>query len=246
MDKPSTEIKTFNNGHHVLALRTDGNTLPNQITRALELPHCSALLMISGGAGRMSTEVFNRLVSLFDEVGKTVSRNNITVIDGGTQSGVMKLMGQALSKFGRTNAHLGVVPAFAEAGSGLVAEDILEPNHSGFVLVNGYHWGDEVDVMYALAAYLSENSPSITILVNGGEISLLEVEYNVRQGREVVVITGSGRLADEIAEAVRYPNRSVRERVQAVARDGKLTLFDITNPPSELSHILKQRLILSK
>ena len=80
----------------------------------------------------------------------------------------MKLMGQALLKFGRTNAYVGVVPAFAEAGNGLVAEDILEPNHSGFVLVNGYHWGDEVETMYGLAAYLSANVPSVTILVNGG------------------------------------------------------------------------------
>ncbi len=246
MDNLSTEIKTFNNGHQVLAIRTGSNRSPDQIVRALRLPHCSALLMISGGAGKMSTELFVQLVNLFNEVGKTVSKNSITVIDGGTQSGVMKLMGQSLLKFGRTNAHVGVVPAFAEAGNGLVAEDILEPNHSGFVLVDGHHWGDEVDTMYGLAAYLSEDAPSVTILVNGGEISLLEVEYNVRQGREVVVITGSGRLADEIAEAVCHPNRNLRERVQAVVKDGNFTLFDIADPPSKLSHILKQRLLLSQ
>ena len=246
MDKLSTEFKTFQNGHRALAIRTDGNIPPNQIIRALRLPHCSTLLMISGGAGGMSTEVFERLVNLFDEIGKTVSKNGTTVIDGGTQSGVMKLMGQALLKFGRTNAHVGVVPAYAEAGNGLIAEDILEPNHSGFVLVNGRQWGDEVDTMYKLAGYLSANVPSVTVLVNGGGISLLEIEWNVRQGREVVVITGSGRLADEIADAVRHPSRNTRERVEAVARDGTLTLFDISDPPASLARILEQRLLLTK
>ena len=246
MDKLSTEFKTFHNGHQALAVRTNGNIPPNQIVRALRLPHYSALLMISGGAGGMLTEVFVRLVSLFDEIGQTVSKNNIAVVDGGTQSGVMKLMGQALAKSGRTTAHVGVVPAYAEAGNGLVAQDILEPNHSGFVLVNGHQWGDEVETMYSLAAYMSENVPSVTILVNGGGISLLEIEWNVRQGREIVVIAGSGRLADEIADAVRHPNSNIRERVEAVVRDGRLTLFDISDPPASLIHILEQRLLLQR
>ena len=59
----------------------------------------------------------------------------------------------------------------------------------------------------------------------------------------MVVITGSGRLADEIADAVRHPNRNARDRVEAVVRDGKLTLFDISDPPAILIHILEQRLL---
>jgi len=74
MDKLSTEFKTFHNGHQALAVRTNGNIPPNQIVRALRLPHCSALLMISGGAGGMLTEVFVRLVALFDAIGQTVSK----------------------------------------------------------------------------------------------------------------------------------------------------------------------------
>lgn len=236
-------IKTFANGRRALTVRTNGQIDPAEIAAALKLPPCTRLLLISGGAGNMSGELFTRLRALFAEVGRVIAHYQGTVIDGGTQSGVMQLMGEALAHAGSQVAHIGVLPAHADIGqAGLHAEDIMEPHHPYFVLVEGYLWGDEVETMYALAGYLSANVPSVTLLVNGGAIALHEIEWNVRQNREVIVIAGSGRLADEIANAVQNPQANVRDRIATIVRNGRLTIFDIKSPPEELGRLLEQRL----
>ena len=235
-------IKNFANGHQALTVRTNGHIDPAAIVASLNLPACSRLLLISGGAGQMSPEMMEHLSDLFAVVGEVVAKYNATVIDGGTQSGVMQLMGEALAKTGKSITQIGVLPAYAEAGPKLQAEDILEPHHSNFVLVEGYMWGDEVETMYKLANYFSTRVPSVTLLINGGAIALHEIEWNVRQGREVVVLAGSGRLADEIAEAIRYPESNVRDRIATIIREGHITIFDIASPPQELGRLLEQRL----
>jgi hypothetical protein len=96
--------------------------------------------------------------------------------------------------------------------------------------------------MCDLATYLSAQSPSLVLLVNGGEIALKDIEWNVRQGREIVVVAGSGRLADEIAEAMHQPERKARDHIAAVVREGHLTLFDLSASPAELVKLLKHRL----
>jgi hypothetical protein len=242
MSQLATAVKNFANGHRALSVRTNGQIDPAVIVASLKLPPCSRLLLISGGAGNMSEEMMAHLSDLFAVVGQVVAKYNATVIDGGTQSGVMKLMGEALAKTGKNITHIGVLPAYAEAGPKLQAEDILEPHHSNFVLVEGYLWGDEVETMYELAGYFSARVPSVTLLINGGAIALHEVEWNVRQGREVIVLAGSGRLADEIAEAARRPAGNARDRIAAIVRKGRITVFDIASPPQELGRLLEQRL----
>ena len=236
-------VKKFPNGRQAPAVRVDQGIDPAVLAAGLELPRCSRLLMISGGAGHMSDEIYTRLEKMFTEVGKLVRDDGITVIDGGTQSGVMQLMGQALRRAGAVVTHIGVLPAHAAVDSqGTKAEEFLEPNHSCFVLVESDAWGDEVEVMYKLADYLSTDAPSIAMLINGGGVTLEEIEKNVEQKREVVIIVGSGRLADELAGAVFNPGPHIRERVAAIVRDGVLTLFNLEAPPDKLAQILKDHL----
>jgi hypothetical protein len=93
--------------------------------------------------------------------------------------------------------------------------------------------------MYGLANYFSRQATSIALLVNGGSISLKEMEWNVKQGREVIVIAGSGRLADRIATAIRNPQTEIQE---AELSSGKLTVFDLAEPVEGLVELLRQRL----
>ena len=243
MSQLAPVVKNLSNGHQALAVRTDEKITPAEIVDVLKIPPCTSLMLISGGAGGMSNDAVSRLADLFTAVGKVIAERDVTVIDGGTQSGVMQLMGEALNRAGGNVIHIGVLPAYAEAGpEGIQAEDVLEPHHSRFVLVEGYIWGDEVETMYTLADYLSAKAPSITLLINGGAVSLHEVEWNVHQGREIIVLAGSGRLADEIAKAIRHPESNIRDRIAAVVRDGHLTIFDVESPPDELAQLLRQRL----
>lgn len=236
-------VKSFSNGRQALSVRAGQDVDPAEVVAALKLPPPARLLLISGGASQMPDEIAARLVDLFAEVSKLVGEHGITIIDGGTDAGVMKLMGQALRQAGAAVTHIGVLPAQAEAGAnGVQAEDILDPNHSYFVLVESQTWGDEVEVMYSLGGYLSANIPSVAMLINGGDISLKEVEKNVEQGREIIVIAGSGRLADEITGAVLHDKPSTRERVIEVIRKGRFTFFNLGAPPERLAEILRSRL----
>jgi len=242
MSQLSTFVKEFPNGHQALSVRVNGQIDPALIAEALQLPTCSRLLLLSGGAGGMSHKSFMQLKELFAAISHMVAQTNCTIIDGGTQSGIMQLMGEALAQTGPTAPHIGVVPAQAEAEPGKKAEDVLEPNHSNFVLVNGTEWGDEVTTMYSLANHLAQQAPSLAVLVNGGGISLQEVEQNIEQGREIIVIKGSGRLADEIAQAIIEPTRPVRDKIERAVRRGRFTIFDIEAPPLKILDILLQRL----
>ena len=243
MNHLTTFVKEFPNGHQAVAVRTDAEVDPAAVAEALELPTSSGVLLLSGGASLMSEEILDRLSPLFTAIGETLAQEQITVIDGGTQAGVMALMGEALAKAGRTAPYIGVLPAHAEVEpGGPYGEDILEPHHSHFVLIESDEWGSESRIMCDLATYLAAQAPSLVLLVNGGEISLQDIEWNVRQGREIVVLAGSGRLADEIAEAVCQPERKTRDRIAAVAREGRLTLFNLSASPAELVELLKHRL----
>jgi hypothetical protein len=243
MSRLTTLIKKFPGGGQALAVRAPQDVHPSAIIAALELPKCSRLLFICGGAHNMPPDILNPLVNLFAEVGKLVRDDGITVIDGGTEAGVMRLMGQALRQAGAAVTHIGVLPAQAIVDdNGTRGEDILDPNHNYFVLVEGNEWGDETEVMYRLGDFLAADIPSIAVLIDGGGITLREIEKNVEQGREIVVITGSGRLADEIAYAIVNLDQHVRPRIAAVVRDGKFTLFNLIAPPNKLAEILKQRL----
>lgn len=244
MAQPTTFIKSFPNGRRALSVRVNPETDAALIIDALNLPKCRRLLMLSGGANNMAPDKMSRLIELFTAIGRVIVQNGITVIDGGTESGVMKLMGEALGRAGRTRtAHIGVLPAHVPmADDGTTAEDMLEPNHSNFVLVEGDEWGSEVEQMYHLAAYLSQQTPSVALLVNGGEIALREIELNVEQGREIMVLAGSGRLADDIAQSIRNASYPVSDRVKAVVQQGRFSLVDLDEPPEVLINLLLQKL----
>jgi hypothetical protein len=77
--------------------------------------------------------------------------------------------------------------------------EVLEPHHTHFLLVPGDRWGDESPWIARVATLLAGEAPSVTVLVHGGEISRQDVAHSLAAGRPVLVIAGTGRLADELA-----------------------------------------------
>ena len=235
-------VKQLPAGRTALAVRVASDADAETVAAALNLPAPHALLILSGGAGQTADAMLRRLTSLFDAIGAALARQGVTVIDGGTQSGVMALMGQALDRSGHTAPYIGVLPAHAPISDDQRGEDILEPHHSHFVLIEADRWGDECDLMGRLAGRLSERVPSLLLLVNGGEVALQDLAWNVHQGREIVVLAGSGRLADEIAAAVCQPEAVARPEVARVAREGRVTLCDLAEPAAGLVALIESRL----
>lgn len=79
---------------------------------ALELNMETSVLVVTGGASQISKTDFDCIRHLFQEMLAPVEgKVGLTVIDGGTDSGIMQLMGEARSSLGYQFPLLGIAPA---------------------------------------------------------------------------------------------------------------------------------------
>jgi hypothetical protein len=164
------------------------------------------VIVLVGGAGTMGGKEFETGAQVLrDEVVPIAERRDAVVIDGGTDSGVMQLIGRARSASGGSFPLIGVAAegTVLVPGAGTPSPDAveLEPNHTLFLLVPGTRWGDEVRWMTDVARVIAGHRSSVTVLVNGGQIAYTDVAASLGSGRPVVVLAGSGRTADAIAQA---------------------------------------------
>jgi hypothetical protein len=68
------------------------------------------------------------------------------------------------------------------------------------------------------------------------------VLHNVRQRREIIVIADSGRLADELTAVMRRETEPADASMAEVLRDGRITLFEISQTPSALADLIAQKI----
>lgn len=213
-----------------------------RIRSALELEVPRRVLVLNGGTDALPPEIEGRLRSLLrDGLARVVVEDELTVVTGGTDVGVFRLFGAGLS--GGTAPVIGVAPARRvlpdESSSGQRVP--LESHHTHFVLVEDADWGDETQVMVSLADALSSGAPSLAVLANGGSVARSEVLGHVRVGREVVVLAGSGRLADEITDVVTGRVTAAEPDLREIAA-GRITLLDAQATSSALRALVRSRL----
>jgi SLOG in TRPM, prokaryote len=164
------------------------------------------VVVLVGGAGGMDERDLQAVAEVMRmAVAPAVVRHGAAVVDGGTDSGVMRLIGQARFASGADFPLVGVA---AEGTVTLPDEDppsaeaaALEPHHTAFLLVPGSAWGDEAPWITSVANAIAGRCASVTVLVNGGEIAYTDVAGSLAQDRPLVVLAGSGRTADAIARA---------------------------------------------
>jgi hypothetical protein len=173
---------------------------------AVGVPRPSPLLVLVGGAGGMDEATRQVLAGVLrDVVVPCVERHGAAVVDGGTDSGVMRMVGRARAERGAGFALVGVAAegTVRVPGGGPVIDDAAdpEPHHSHLVLVPGDAWGDESPWLAHVADVIAGDRPSLTVVVNGGEITYTDVRESIERGRPVVVLAGTGRTADVIAGA---------------------------------------------
>jgi SLOG in TRPM, prokaryote len=181
---------------------------PADIPAALDevdVPRPRPVLVLVGGAGGMDEATQQVLARVLrDAVLPVVERHGAAVVDGGTDSGVMRMLGRARAE------RNGVFPLVGVAASGTVRvpggptiDDAAEPerHHSHLVLVPGEAWGDESSWLTDVADVIAGECASVTVVVNGGEITYADAKGSLDRGRPVVVLAGTGRTADAIADA---------------------------------------------
>jgi hypothetical protein len=230
---------TFPNGNCAHLVQASPLTPAARVLQMLHLERPAALIMVFGAAASLEPNVELRLEQLFSRgIARAAIDKRAAIVDGGTQSGVMALMGKGVADRGRQTVLLGVAPAgkvtYPDSDNANSSEDHapLDRNHSHFVLVRGNEWGDETEMMFRLAKSLAEKDdwpsavddtraeeygnrastkiPVVTILAGGrlDGIAKKEALNSVRHGWPLILIEGSGELPDEISRLYRDKHRA--------------------------------------
>ena len=238
---------TFENGNRAVVITAPRDASAQAILDALEITSPRAVILLFGGAAGLDDSRKDHLATLFaDGVTPVAAELGALIIDGGTQSGVMAMMGEAVARSPGTFQLLGIAPkgkiTHPEiAGASAVSDGApLEPNHSHFVLVESAEWGGETGKMLEIARAFK--APIVAILVNGGAIAADEALRSVRNGWQLLVVEGSGRFADELSAAVRDGQSAKSVEVSEIARSGRVALFHVDEPAMTLKHELHRLL----
>lgn len=187
------------------------------IRSRLRLPVTDYIIALHAGAAHSNGDMMDRLEPVFREhLAPFASRYSIPIIDGGTKSGFVGMMGDARAASGGTFPLIGVLPLANApvAGADESTEKAeLEHNHTHLVLVKGGEFGIESETFVRLARALGRQP--VALIINGGEIVRREARMSAALGTPILVLEGSGRLADELSDALKRGtnNEMLRETI---------------------------------
>jgi hypothetical protein len=162
----------------------------------LRIPHPNSVIVLVGGARGIGWWDQFPMRKAIRIIARLAEETRSVVVDGGTQAGIMTEIGKQRKQNKYSFPLIGVV--FDSLLMKKEPGSILDPNHTHFFLIPGDHWGDESAWISKIATHISGHKKSITILVNGGQISRKDVGYSVMEARPTFVMRGTGRMADEI------------------------------------------------
>jgi len=172
----------------------------------------AVIVLIGGEIDEKQADMTHRAIRTISQIAQDL---NALVLCGGTDMGVMAEIGQVRSEnkldfplVGVTPAELVAWPDGPQSTKFLLwgkKRWALEEHYSHFILVPGQEFGDESPWIVDAATLLSKGHRSVTILINGGEVSRKDIELSLRVNRPVIAMSRTGRLADELA---RQPNRN--------------------------------------
>lgn len=241
MEKPFTI--TFPGGAVAEAIQVDSSADLQTLLQEMGLVRQQPVLVVIGGASKLSQEDFKRVRRLFTDVLAPLAQKwKVTVIDGGTDAGVMRLMGQARMEVGGNFPLVGVIPIRLAILPEQTApsEDAapLEPNHTHFVLIPGSQWGDESAWIANIATTLTDATDSVTVLINGGEVSWIDASQSIQSERSLIVVAGSGRTADILANALE--GNIMDERAEPIVASGLVRTIDLEKGATTLANLIEE------
>lgn len=169
------------------------------------------IVLIGGGIDEQQAKVTRQAIQTISRIAEDM---NAAIICGGTDMGVMAEIGQVRWQNGYKFPLIGIAPeelvTWPEGPRSTkflwwgTQRWQLAPHYSHFILVPGSQFGDESPWIVDTATILSKGYRSVTILINGGEVSRKDIDLSLENARPVVVLSRTGRLADELS---RQPNR---------------------------------------
>ncbi|GAB5493038.1 MAG: hypothetical protein Phog2KO_32530 [Phototrophicaceae bacterium] len=215
-----------------MKLPTDAD--PKRVIEVFNLITPRPTIFISGGASAMSEEDIRQTRILIDQcIAVFAEKYKITIIDGGTEAGVMDMIGDSRRNNKYKFPLIGVAPLQKVEWDGFKGSDpeaVLQDGHSHFVLVDSDDWGDESNMIVALTKAIAANkAPMVGILINGGKIAEREVYLAGARGENrmpLIIIDGSGRTADNISTAFKT-QRTDSELIRAIISGADIRLTSL-------------------
>ena len=187
--------------------------LPNDIEELEQTVHRMGLvdrpaIVLIGGY--ILPEHANMTFQAFEVITKVAEVLDAALITGGTDIGVINAVGKSRGRNGYQFPLIGIAPegivTWPEGPrNGMLVlpgneREQLESHHSHFILVPGSAFGDETKwIVRAASMITAGRHKSVTVLANGGRVSQQDVEEGLQADRPLIVLAGTGRLADEIA-----------------------------------------------
>lgn len=183
---------------------------PTELGPALSELHLNesypVIVLIGGEIGVPQADATQQAIQTISRIAQDM---NALVICGGTDMGIMAEIGQIHSQRGYTFPLVGITPEeLVTWKDGPPSNKFLwwgkqrwqlEPHYTHFILVPGDKFGDESPWIAATAALLSRDHRSVTVLINGGEVSRKDIDLSLKVGRPVIALSRTGRLADELS-----------------------------------------------
>jgi hypothetical protein len=207
------------------------------------LPVAAPVVVVVGGAGGLSADEMSRLTPAITEgLLPAIDDVGAVVVDGGTDAGVMRVLGEGRAA---RSANFRLVGVAAEATVRIPGQHTspnadaadLEPHHTDFVIVPGADWGSEAPWIALTASFLAGAAPSLTVLANGGQVGYADATASLDAGRPLIVLAGSGRTADEIAAAHR--GLPANPRAHLIAASELVSLVDVDDPAALYQAVIR-------
>ncbi len=164
------------------------------------------IVLIGGDVDEKQVDNARRAMEMISRIAEDM---HAAVIGGGTDRGGMAEIGRIRSRGNYKFPLIGVTPEelVTWPGGPLNTKFLwfgkqrwqLESHYSHFILVPGEQFGEESPWIVDTATLLSKDQQSVTILVNGGEVSRKDIQLSLENGRRVIVLSRTGGLADELA-----------------------------------------------
>ena len=257
------QVIQFSNNRSAQAVLTTASAKVVEIVTALDIPSPKAVILSIGGAENLEASLLPRLTQLYGRgIARAAAEANALIIDGGTAAGVMALMGEGVAAQGNRSALIGIAPLSKVSFEGSENQQgtQLEPNHSHFVLTEGAEWGSETATMFSLLSAFTHHTveatdsyglsktsvskiPTVVILAGGGNVAKSEVIRTVRQKLPLIIIKGSGGLADEIATACNEKANEIDDPIMAeIIADGDICFHSFSSSVKGLERLIIRQL----
>jgi SLOG in TRPM, prokaryote/SMODS and SLOG-associating 2TM effector domain 1/SMODS and SLOG-associating 2TM effector domain 3 len=158
-------------------------------------------ILVCGGAKLGATEEQRCREVLGPSIRDAAFAAAAVVVDGGTDAGVMRVVGQARAAGpSAMRVLVGVAPRSKVALPGEDRDGVaVEPHHTHAVLTPGTEFGAERGTLFDITAVLAGSHNIAVVLAGGGREARNEALEAVRRGWPLLVLAGTGGTADDVA-----------------------------------------------